>query len=103
MKRVTGIGGLFFTCADPEMMKGRDRRHLGIDAVRYGAACDRKDAGNPEEKCSTAWGPFEAGRTVAGTIREYSYGRFGWIMGPEGNKTGLWEPVDDHLCDDRKP
>jgi predicted enzyme related to lactoylglutathione lyase len=25
-------------------------------------------------------------------IQEYEYGRFGWIMDPEGNRIELWEP-----------
>ena len=24
---------------------------------------------------------------------EYEYGRFGWIMDPEGNRIELWEPL----------
>jgi predicted enzyme related to lactoylglutathione lyase len=27
-------------------------------------------------------------------VEEYDYGKFGWIMDPEGNKIELWEPVD---------
>ncbi len=30
-----------------------------------------------------------------GEIEEYSYGKFGWIMDPEGNKIELWEPSDE--------
>ena len=35
------------------------------------------------------------GVEVLGEIEEYSYGKFGWIMDPEGNKIELWEPLDD--------
>lgn len=35
------------------------------------------------------------GVEVVGEIQEYSYGKFGWIMDPEGNKIELWEPIDD--------
>lgn len=28
-------------------------------------------------------------------IEDYPYGKFGWIMDPEGNKIELWEPKDD--------
>jgi predicted enzyme related to lactoylglutathione lyase len=28
---------------------------------------------------------------------EPEYGKFGWIMDPEGNKIELWEPVDEKL------
>jgi predicted enzyme related to lactoylglutathione lyase len=34
------------------------------------------------------------GVEVIGEIEKYDYGKFGWIMDPEGNKTELWEPVD---------
>lgn len=27
----------------------------------------------------------------------YSYGSFGWIIDPEGNKVELWEPKDDQI------
>ena len=31
---------------------------------------------------------------------EYEYGKFGWIMDPEGNKIELWEPIDGALAGD---
>jgi predicted enzyme related to lactoylglutathione lyase len=37
----------------------------------------------------------EEGVEVVGEIEEYSYGKFGWIMDPEGNKIELWEPLDE--------
>jgi predicted enzyme related to lactoylglutathione lyase len=36
----------------------------------------------------------EEGVQVVGDLQEYSYGKFGWIVDPEGNKIELWEPVD---------
>jgi predicted enzyme related to lactoylglutathione lyase len=35
----------------------------------------------------------EKGVMVSGDMQEYDYGRFGWIMDPEGNKIELWEPI----------
>jgi predicted enzyme related to lactoylglutathione lyase len=29
-----------------------------------------------------------------GEVQEFSYGKFGWLVDPEGNKMELWEPVD---------
>ena len=26
---------------------------------------------------------------------EFEYGKFGWLLDPEGNKIELWEPVDE--------
>jgi predicted enzyme related to lactoylglutathione lyase len=37
----------------------------------------------------------EEGVQIVGDIQEYPYGKFGWIMDPEGNKIELWEPKDD--------
>jgi D-3-phosphoglycerate dehydrogenase len=36
----------------------------------------------------------QSGVTVVGETVSYDYGKFGWIMDPEGNKIELWEPVD---------
>ena len=36
----------------------------------------------------------EEGVEVIGDIQEFEYGKFGYIMDPEGNKLELWEPVD---------
>jgi len=37
----------------------------------------------------------EEGVQIVGEMQEFSYGKFGWIMDPEGNKIELWEPMDD--------
>jgi predicted enzyme related to lactoylglutathione lyase len=37
----------------------------------------------------------EEGVHVVGEVEEYEYGKFGWIMDPEGNKIELWEPVEE--------
>jgi len=29
---------------------------------------------------------------VDAKVEEYAYGRFGWVMDPEGNRLELWEP-----------
>ncbi|TAL49659.1 MAG: VOC family protein, partial [Chitinophagaceae bacterium] len=29
-----------------------------------------------------------------GEMQVYDYGKFGWILDPEGNKIELWEPND---------
>lgn len=33
------------------------------------------------------------GIEMVGAIQEFEYGRFAWIMDPEGHKIELWEPV----------
>lgn len=37
----------------------------------------------------------EVGVEVVGEVEEYEYGKFGWIVDPEGNKVELWEPPDE--------
>jgi predicted enzyme related to lactoylglutathione lyase len=37
----------------------------------------------------------DEGVQIVGDIQEYPYGKFGWIMDPDGNKIELWEPIDD--------
>ena len=34
----------------------------------------------------------EEGVEVDPDVQEYDYGKFGWIMDPEGNRVELWEP-----------
>ena len=131
MKRVTGIGGIFFKTKDPENMKAWYREHLGIipDADGY-VSFKWREEDDPERIGLTVWSPFrddttyfepssasfminyrvddlhtllnqlrDEGVEVADQIEEYDYGRFGWIMDPEGNKIELWEPVDKVFTD----
>jgi predicted enzyme related to lactoylglutathione lyase len=37
------------------------------------------------------------GLVIVGKPEDTSYGKFGWILDPEGNKIELWEPVDSGL------
>ena len=34
------------------------------------------------------------GVTIVGDMQSYEYGKFGWILDSEGNKTELWNPID---------
>ena len=49
MKRVTGIGGIFFVAKDPAALCAWYRRHLGIDVQEWGGAAFAWSdaAGNP--------------------------------------------------------
>ena len=58
MKRVTGIGGIFFKCKDPNQMKAWYQKHLGIKSDQYGGAFRWRKYDDPEHKASTAWSPF---------------------------------------------
>lgn len=58
MKKVTGIGGIFFTCKDPETLKEWYRKHLGIEGNEYGTTFDWKQAAESDSKGSTTWSPM---------------------------------------------
>ena len=40
----------------------------------------------------------QEGVEVIGEMQEEDYGKFGWIVDPEGNKVELWEPADEKLA-----
>ena len=58
MKRVTGLGGVFFKTKDPEKIKEWYQKHLDIKSDQYGSMFEWRSLDNPEEKCSTVWSPF---------------------------------------------
>jgi predicted enzyme related to lactoylglutathione lyase len=124
MKRVTGIGGIFFKAKDPKALAAWYRRHLGIDVQDWGGAAFKwtDDAGTPVAG-TTIWSvgsadgdyyaPSKASfminyrvadlAALLKTLREEGcqvlektddseYGKFGWVMDPEGNKVELWQP-----------
>ena len=37
----------------------------------------------------------DEGVEIVGEIQDYPYGKFGWIMDPDGNKIELWEPKEE--------
>ena len=123
MRRVTGIGGVFFKADDPENLYNWYEKHLGIRREDGYVGFRWRDADDPQEEGLTAWsifrkqsdyfspsvspmminyrvedldGRLEAlkadGVTIDPTREDYDYGRFAWIMDPEGNKIELWEP-----------
>jgi predicted enzyme related to lactoylglutathione lyase len=58
MKRVTGIGGIFFKCKDPEKIKEWYKTHLGLNTDPYGARFEWRQEADPTKKGSTIWSPF---------------------------------------------
>ncbi len=122
--RVTGLGGFFFKTEDPKGLKNWYGKHLGLPVDDYGCTFWWKDKeGNdcstqwstfpkdtkyfqPSEKqfmmnfrvenlVELLKVLKEEGVTIVGEVEEYSYGKFGWILDPEGNKIELWEPNDE--------
>src|SRR5207302_10088752 len=57
MKRVTGIGGVFFNAKDPEKLKAWYRTHLGIESEGWGAVTHWRDDPRSDDR-STAWSVF---------------------------------------------
>jgi predicted enzyme related to lactoylglutathione lyase len=122
MTRVTGIGGIFFKAQDPGALRVWYQRHLGIDVQSWGGAAFRwVDANDQPVGGTTIWSigtgenfaPGYAsfminyrvadvhalvamlraeGCTVLDKIDESEYGKFAWVIDPEGNKVELWEP-----------
>ncbi|MBT8321344.1 MAG: VOC family protein [Eudoraea sp.] len=122
-KRVTGLGGFFFKTRNPDMIKDWYRDRLGLNTDQYGCTFWWKDDSgkscstqwSPFKEDTSYFDPSEKsymmnfrvenlvelldtlkeeGVTVIGEMQEYDYGKFGWIMDPEGNKIELWEPID---------
>ena len=124
MKRVTGIGGIFFKARDPQALGAWYRKHLGIDVQAWGgAAFSWADADGQPTTGTTIWSvgaadgdqfapstaPFminyrvddlaallqalrAEGCQVLEKTDDSEYGKFGWVMDPEGNKVELWQP-----------
>lgn len=59
-KRVTGVGGVFFKCTDPDRMKNWYRDHLGLQTDAYGTAFEWRQSENPERKGFLQWSPMSA-------------------------------------------
>ena len=58
-KKVTGIGGIFFKCNDPEKMKSWYHKNLGLVTNEYGSVFEFRRTDMPEKKGYTIWSPFE--------------------------------------------
>ncbi len=58
MKKVTGIGGIFFKCKDPNKIKDWYKTHLGLVTNDYGATFEWRELGANEKTAVTQWSPF---------------------------------------------
>ena len=126
MKRVTGIGGIFFKAKDPIALRAWYQKHLGVDVQEWGGAAFTwtDEAGKPSNG-TTIWSvsgfdgdyfaPSKAlfminyrvadlaallaalrgeGCTVLDKTDDSEFGKFGWVIDPEGNKVELWQPPE---------
>ncbi len=60
MKRVTGIGGIFFKCQDPVGLRNWYRDHLGLVTNEYGSLFEFRYSENPEKKGYLQWSTFSS-------------------------------------------
>lgn len=58
MKKVTGIGGIFFKCKDPNKIKEWYKTHLGLETDKYGTTFEWRQADDTTKKGFTQWSPF---------------------------------------------
>lgn len=58
MKKVTGIGGIFFKCKDASKLKEWYKTHLGLPTDDYGATFEWREDADSTIKGSTQWAPF---------------------------------------------
>jgi predicted enzyme related to lactoylglutathione lyase len=120
MERVVGVGGIFFKAKDPAKLKAWYREYLGLPTDAHGETtfATQGDPGpclvwSPFPADTTYFEPSKsafminfrvkdlhamlaqlraAGAAVDDKVQEASYGKFGWVMDPEGNRIELWEP-----------
>ena len=121
MGRVTGIGGVFIRARDSAALARWYAEHLGIvEKPGVGIMFSRSD--DPDPNAVTLFSIFDAdddywdraqpvminfrvdgldeliaklkaeGVTVLEKADDHEYGRFRWIVDPEGNRIELWEP-----------
>jgi predicted enzyme related to lactoylglutathione lyase len=125
MKRVIGLGGIFFKTKDRDKVADWYQKHLGIDVKSWGAVFPWRRHDQPEKETYTAWSPFKSGTkyfepgeqdyminyqvedlfgllevlkaegvTVLDETDVSEFGKFGWVIDPEGRKIELWEPPE---------
>jgi predicted enzyme related to lactoylglutathione lyase len=124
MSRVTGVGGIFLKAKDPKTLRAWYKEHLGIDVQAWGGTAFRWVDGSGQPTAgTTAWfigdgknfAPSTAsfmvnyrvsdlhgllaalraeGCDVLEKTEESEFGKFGWVMDPEGNKVELWQPPE---------
>ena len=63
MKKVTGIGGVFFKCKEPEKVKEWYARHLGLPVNQWGCSFEWYEGHDNTKKATTEWSPFKEDTT----------------------------------------
>jgi len=57
MKKVTGIGGIFFKCDDPKKMKEWYVKNLGLPVGDHGTVFTWHPLDDPDKEAQTVWNP----------------------------------------------
>lgn len=121
MAKVTGIGGVFFKSKDAKALTAWYAKHLGITIAPWGGAVLRWNEDKAADKGATAWNiedthsdkfsPSESSFMINYRVDDLlgmlenlqaagveivktefdQFGKFAWIMDPDGNKLALWE------------
>jgi len=121
-EQVTGIGGVFFKVKEPKAIVAWYRKNLGVRSKHGFADFTWRNKDHPDQVGHTTWAIFPTNTTyfgessspvmidyqvanldrMLGQLRkngvkiekteDADYGRFAWIMDPEGNRIELWEP-----------
>jgi len=122
MAKVTGLGGIFFKSRDPAALAAWYAKHLGLAAEEWGGvrfdeneqrpgytlwspfAADTRyfGAGAQAYMINFRVDDLDAllaqlradGVEVDERIEQSEFGRFGWIVDPEGTRIELWQPPD---------
>lgn len=63
MKKVTGLGGIFFKSKDPKAMKEWYTTNLGLPSTLWGTSFEWRQDDDPEKKGQTVWSPFKEDTT----------------------------------------
>jgi predicted enzyme related to lactoylglutathione lyase len=120
MAKVIGFGGFFFKSRDPKALSEWYAKHLGMPVKPWGGARFDDEAGRPGYTMWSPFAsdtkyfepstqPYminlrvddlegllaklrDEGVDVDGRIEDSEYGRFSWILDPEGTRIELWQP-----------
>jgi predicted enzyme related to lactoylglutathione lyase len=118
MERVLGLGGLFFKARNPAALMEWYRTRLGVEPQWEGGTAFVAKAGDmtvwsvmsaDTSHFNPSPAPFminfrvghldrmldqlrALGAQVDGRTEQSEFGKFGWVMDPEGNRIELWEP-----------
>ena len=123
MGKVTGIGGIFIKCNNPEEMNNWYRDVLGMTTNPYGVLFSFNDNTSPKGFLQLGLFPVDSDYfgnesqqsmlnfrvdnmteilevlkahsvRIVKDLEEYEYGKFVHILDLEGNRIELWEPMD---------